>query len=234
MGTEPITPKRDWRGQLARQGITPEQFVFQFLIVAAGVWLAIVIGNNTAAQQRHIRANASLRAVLEELRQDEADIKAIIAAQDSNLAVIREFASKARNSSTSDAEIADILEKRLTANRTLFPRRAAYTIMVNGEQLADLSDSALRLKIAELYDHNYVRLVNNGSLSDEISFAFRYGILDYWDYEKHTIIKSPAAALKVSNLAHRFFVFNGFYVTNLKEGLKSVQSVQRSITAYLD
>ena len=153
--------------------------------------------------------------------------------QRKNLKTLQAIATAARAPAPSDSVLGELITRRLEANRTVFPRRAAYSIMVNAGQLEDITDPELRLAIAELYDHDFVRIQNAGSLSDEISFAFRFGVLEFWDYELQRHLDSPAAALKTSNLAHRFIVYNTFYLEMIDRTLASVRNVRQAILDYL-
>src|SRR5688500_18986845 len=92
-----------WRRTLARQGITLEQLIFQFMIVAIGVWLAIALGEHTNRSERRSQADKSLASVQRQLGQDRAEMKAIIALQRSNIAAVQHFIAEAGKAAPSDS-----------------------------------------------------------------------------------------------------------------------------------
>lgn len=131
------------------------------LIVAVGVWLAIVVGNWASAAQHHARAKATLRSVLRELEQDEAEIREVLAAQQQNLQTVLTVAAVVREPAPEDSVIGRLITQTFKSNRTFFPRRAAYSIMVNAGQLEDpallkMSNMCHRIQIFAIF---YTRIL---------------------------------------------------------------------------
>ena len=219
-----------------RQGLSIEQFAFQFAIVALGVWLAIIVGNWTTEQQQRHRTTETLRMVLSELAGDERELVEIIRNQRHNVRVLYEVAQEANGSGGRDSVMQRLLRTELQANRTWYPRRAAYSMLVNGGYLQHITDPSLRLRLAELYDHDYARSSDNGKLSDDVNQMLRFGLLDFWNFrdDRRMPAQSPAAPLKVANLVFRFTQFSNNYVRLLEHELNAIRATRVAIGKYLE
>ena len=206
--------RRDWRRHLLRQGITPEQFVFQFVIVAVGVWLAIVVGDRTNRADLHEQANSTLRSVLHELQADRGEMNSALQLHQSNEKIVTRFINAA---ATPDTAVMGAFRGWL--NTTFFPRRGAYTILETGGQLENIDDDSLRLHLAELYDHDYVRIYDDGKLLDEVNQAFRNAMTDFWNESTNRPTGMANSRALASSRAERFLTFSAFYDRLLVEDL---------------
>ena len=159
------------RKKLSSQGITPAQFGFQFVVVLLGVYLAIFFENKAEDQSREADARTLLANVLSELELDEGEIlgrrqdqlEAATAAES-----MMDLLAKA--SPADDAVMDSIMNEPWVFNPTVFPRRSAYSALVASGNMGYLSDTDLTLRLANLYEHHYVRLVRHGDWTDKISY----------------------------------------------------------------
>ena len=67
--------------KLSKQGITPYQFAFQFVVVLLGVYLAIFFEGKAQSREQEQDARAMLESVLREIELDENDISETLTAQ---------------------------------------------------------------------------------------------------------------------------------------------------------
>jgi hypothetical protein len=231
---------RHWSRSLREQGITWQQFIFQFLIVAVGVWLAIIVGAYTTRNDRREAARDALRNILIELRQDETEFREVIKAQESNLAALTALSDEIAKPNPSDSLVAAVYGRgvgvggRISGNRTVFPRGAAFSMMVASGQLEDVTKSQLRLQLAELYEHEYIRLKSNNDLCDTVWQNFQNAFSNYWDFIGNRSIGNTADRQRAANLARRAFYFNTYYIKLLKSDVVVVQNVETAIERYLD
>jgi hypothetical protein len=225
-------PTATWLRSLRRQGITWQQFIFQFLIVAVGVWLAIVVGDYTTRNDHINNARQSLQAVLQELKQDEAEIIAVDSLRQQNDSTIMILAAEVSRPVVNDSAVEDLYYHRLKTNRTVFPRTAAYSMMTNGSQLQYITDPHLRLQLAELYDHDYLRLKTNSDISDLIWQNFHFAFADFWNAAAMRHIGTPADGGRLGSLISRSVAFSVYYQRLLKGDLKRVQDLEKAISDY--
>ena len=220
--------------RLRADGVTAAQFGFQLLIVIIGVYVAIWVQDRVERRSRTQAASRTLEAMNLELAQDENALVNIIAVQ----ARLRERASQlidlVRSDQPADSAIAQIVNSEDIRNRTFFSRRAAYSTLLGGDRLEYVTDAQLRLRIAELYEHDYTRLSRNGDLYDEIyQTTLRRALLEYWDY-KHgrPIPAGREAAVQLSNAAWRVVDFSTYYEGLLRAQLQAVREIRKRLTEY--
>ena len=222
----------NWWQRLASQGITPEQFVFQFLIVAISVWLAIVVGDHTNRVDEHERADRVLVSVLHELGEDHVEMLQVLSIQAANQRMVERFMEATSQPGPLDTTAVSNLF-RTWFNTTFFPRRAAYNILQTSGQLQYISDEGLRVRLAELYDHDYVRLYEDGKLLDSITQPFRIALTDYWAPVSHHRTPVPNADVLAVSRAERFTTNSAYYQTLLKHDADQVQMLISQIERYL-
>ena len=63
-----------FKKNLTSQGITPHQFVFQFVVVLLGVYLAIFFEGKAESRAQEAEARSLLERVFAEIELDEADM----------------------------------------------------------------------------------------------------------------------------------------------------------------
>jgi hypothetical protein len=129
------------------------RWVAEFALMFASVYLGVYLEGASQRRSDRAAARVALTQLLGELREDVRDFDRIIAKQDSldtdysNLA--RWLASPGPYPADS---VAEALYQVSSENLTLFPRRASWTTMVAGNQLADLGAPELVLRLGQLYE----------------------------------------------------------------------------------
>ena len=241
VGTSTITRGRNttmnqpkWQRRFRAQGITLEQFVFQFFIVALGVWLAIVVGERTNRAERRSQARAALSLVLHQLREDGREIASVLALQESNIRAVRHFIGEAANRPPNDSILHAALFVEWQSNTTFFARRAAYTMLVTSGLLQHVDNEQLRLQLAELYDRDYVRLTDDAKLLDSVTQTFRTSVNDWWNPALQRPNNIPDALPMAVGRADRFVNNAVFYTRLLKDEIKELEVLEATIQKYLD
>lgn len=225
-----------WRRSLTREGVTPAQFAFQIVVVTVGVYVAILLQDQADRRSRKAAADRALAAVNLELAEDESNLRAVLEHQDRLYQALGRIATAVRTAEASDSILGELIGPQLPVNTTFFSRRAAYSALVSSGLLEFISNTKLRLQVAEIYARDYERLERNGALYDEIYQAvFWEPVLQYWDYEQGRRIETTEdAAIRVSNGAHRARAFSEHYRALLRTEMRSVAALRVSISRYLD
>jgi hypothetical protein len=129
------------------QGITLEQFAFQFIVILLGVYLAILFEGKGEDRSREAEAEAMLLSVLSELNSDEEEMEDVIDAQRERAQGYATVADLLATASTADeAAIDSFLGGPRSYNATVFPRRSAYTALLANGNLGYVSGGDLALR----------------------------------------------------------------------------------------
>ena len=143
------------------QGITLEQFAFQFVVILLGVYLAVVFEGKAGDRSRRGDADAMLATVLRELALDEQDMEVVLEGKREMARGFASFADLLVNPSQNDEAAIDSLLTGMF-DATVFPRRSAYTALLASGDLGYIAERDLSLLLVDLYEHHYVRLANLG------------------------------------------------------------------------
>jgi hypothetical protein len=223
------------RSSLSSQGITVAQLAFQLVVTIVGVYIAIHLQDAADQRMRTRAADRTLAAIHLELGQDEQGIEAIIREQRNLVDAARRLAAAVRNPATEDTVLERLIERELIPSRTFFSRAAAYATLLSAGQLEFVRDQQVRLALAQIYEHDYVRLERNGEVSDGIHDVFRHSIVDYWDYHLHRPIASRENAdIVLSNAIHRVVAFSGYYQGLLEQQRAVIQEARGRIADHRD
>lgn len=140
----------------------------EFVLIVVSVFLGVSLERVSQERADRAAARVALAQLLGELREDLRDIDRIAAKQDS---LDGDYTNLARwlaawPSHPTDS-VGDALYRVSAENWTLFPRRSSWTTMVAGNQLADLEDAGLVLRLGQLYETVYDRIDYNSRFYDE-------------------------------------------------------------------
>jgi hypothetical protein len=224
--------------RLSSQGITPEQFFFQFVVVLLGVYLAILVEGKAEDRSRAEDARVMLAAVLAELDADELEIREMrethlgLQQASEDLLDLLAIASPAE-----DGGIRTLLTGALLFNPTVFPRRAAYSGLVASGNIGYISNPELPLSLANLYEHHYVRLQNMGEWTDRImeEVFWPTANAEFWDRQQGQLREHGREAnIGFWNLVDQKRQAHSNYVLRLDAVLIQVQDLKESIQGYLD
>jgi len=144
------------------------RWVAEFALLVGSVYLGVYLEGASQRRSDRTAARAALIQLLGELREDVQDFDRIIAKQDSLDADYSDLARWLSSPGSPPADsVAGALYRVSSENSTLFPRRASWTTMVAGNQLADLGAPELVLRLGQLYETIYNRTDYNSALFDQ-------------------------------------------------------------------
>ena len=176
------------RKKLRLEGLTASAVLFDFFIVLAGVYVAIFFDQLVEDRERAEQAQVSLYAVMDELDRDEQDIRGVLEVQAERLEAYAEIERALEHPEADAIVLNDLLRNRISPNRTFFPRRSAYSVMLASGQFMHIRDERLRLQLTDLYERDYERLVYNGEVFDEVhQVELQRAIVAHWDYKRHRL-----------------------------------------------
>ncbi len=140
----------------------------EFALMFGSVYLGVYLEGASQRRSDRTAAREALTQLLGELREDVRDFDRIIAKQDSLHVDYSNLARWLASPGPSPADsVAGALYRVSAENSTLFPRRASWTTMVAGNQLADLGAPKLVLRLGQLYETIYNRIDYNSAHYDE-------------------------------------------------------------------
>jgi hypothetical protein len=154
--------------------------------------VAIVLEGVSSDRDAQASAIESLRTVRAELEADLSEARTYSEQKRQRAALFSAASDWLRSDATIPADSFSVnIEGILTGNYTVFPRRAAWTTMVNQGQLESLGNPELVSGLAELYEHWSGRVIYNGEAYDEaIWIVTRETIPSIWDRRTNRFVRS--------------------------------------------
>ena len=214
-------------GRLAAEGV----------LIVASVYLAIVLEGNSQDRARGREATAALAQLLGELQEDRADLDEVKAEQlDLSMryeTLLRWFADPATMPNDS---VQEFLDKVSISNRTMFPRRSAWTTMVADGQLTELDHPALVTRLGNLYENLNSRLEYNGSYYDtDLSIFTASSMSSIWDSQHSELLTNDPLALAVfwNKLRSMYFGWNLYYLDLLAQYQIDVDELIKAVDEHL-
>ncbi|MGD8495427.1 MAG: DUF6090 family protein [Gemmatimonadales bacterium] len=209
----------------------------QGLLIVVSVYLAIVLEGISADRRDAREARQALVQMLGEMRQDRADLQEIRAEQrerDGQYADLDRWLS-APASMPADS-FAAALSAILGSNRTLYPRRSAWTTMVAAGQLRDLDDPELVTRLGNFYESVNDRVIDNGNDYDaSVDDVGRNSAIHYWDPSAGRLLTSEAAETAVfrNQLRYLHESWNVWYLDLLGAYERQLDALIGEIETYL-
>lgn len=219
-------------------GIPWRKALAEGALIIASVYIAIVLEGISDHRERVQEARASLEQLAVELREDRADLAQIMAEQEQlNAAYGRVLDWLADPATMPGDSVQDALDVLGYSNRTMFPRRGAWTTMISAGQLAWVEDRALVAHLGTFYERINNRIEYNGRDYDfSLNQVMRETVPEVWD----PVARRPArgaegqVARLRSQLRFMRLTWNQFYLELLREYRLELESLIGQIDAYLD
>lgn len=187
----------------------------EFALMLGSVYLGVYLEGASQRRSDRAAARVALTQLLGELREDVRDFDRIIAKQDSLGVDYSDLARWLASPGPSPADsVAGALYRVSAENSTLFPRRASWTTMVAGNQLADLGTPELVLRLGQLYETIYPRIDYNSAHYDEsLDAATQSWSAVRWQSLSSEPLSRDAASLEhlASSLAFVHTAWNTWY-----------------------
>ncbi len=197
-------------GRLAAEGV----------LIVASVYLAIGLESKSQDRARGREATAALAQLLGELREDRADLEEVRAKQ---LKIARHhevLVTWFREPATlSGDSVTTYLDWVGDDNRTMYPRRSAWTTMVAAGQLTQLHDPGFVTQLANLYENINTRIEYNGSNYDQaLEEIYRNYVPEVWDaWNARFLTTDPAALATFRGRFNYLRGWNEFYLDLLDQ-----------------
>lgn len=176
-------------------------FLFELIILVAGVYIGIYLGEIQSEREHARETDVALAALESELRSDLVRLDEIIAFQTNKATDQHRIVELLSVGHIDEKALNELIESMLGTNDTFFPNRSAYRAMQTGGFLAALPDTDLRLRITRLFEREYARQDVNAAFYDEKVFAISSTTLaEFWDrVDQKLIADRPDAAIILRN-----------------------------------
>jgi hypothetical protein len=208
------------------------------VLIISSVFVAIALESAWQDRQDFLAAQGALGQMLEELRQDRADLDEVLAEQRGLDSTYRNVISwLADPESLPEQEFGEAIILLSYSNRTMYPRRSAWTTMVASGQLQILNDTELVTKLGDLHEYLYFRLTANGNAYDQDLFmTMRESVPRVWDYNEYRLLNHDASEIARlrGELKFMHYTWNEWYIELLTEDYGTVlDDLITDVDAYL-
>lgn len=224
---------------MTREKMSWRRISGEALLIISSVFVAIALESAWQDRQNFLAAKGALGQMLEELRQDRADFDEVLDEQRSLDSTYRRVVSwLADPESVSEQEFGEAVKILSYSNRTMYPRRSAWTTMVASGQLQLLNNAELVTKLGDIHENLYVRLIENGSAyNEDLLTTMRESVPRIWDYSENRFLTLDATEIARVRSELRFVhhSWNQWYLELLNEvyGPMLDESIA-DLDAYLD
>jgi hypothetical protein len=213
------------------------QILVQGLLIVASVYVAIVLEGISQDRRDAREARTALTQMLEEMRQDRTDLGEIQAVQRQR---DRQYADMDRWLAGPTSIPADSFTAALDmitgSNRTLYPRRSAWTTMIAEGQLRDLDADDLVSGLGNFYESVNDRLVDNGNdYDDSLNDVSRNSAPAIWDPSAGRLLTTDSRDLTAfrNQLRWMHLSWNRWYLDLLGAYAAELDALVGDIETYL-
>lgn len=207
-------------------------------LIIVSVYFAIVLEGMSQDREEKLAAHTALAQMLDEMREDQSDVSEIRAEQIERDRQYRTLIKWLANpESLSPDMVGDALDAIFFSNRTLYPRRSAWTTMIAARQLAEIDDPALVTRLGNFYESFIVRVIDNGyDYDDNLNAIARTSASEIWDGVNRRLLTTDARQITVFRNQLRFMhlAWNLWYLDLLGEYGRTMDSLILEIESYLE
>ena len=217
--------------------ITWQRVAGEALLIVASVFVAIALESMWQERQQAAEARAALAQMLDELKQDQTDLRYAIRRQaeiDGTYTKVRGWLADV--GTVPAQEFQGAIDNLAFDNATLFVRTSAWTTMVESGYLPLLRDELLISRMADLYENQGVRLAwNNDSYDRELWKVVRDTSTRVWDFENQRFLSADPEALQTlrGQIRYLHLIWNRWYQEFLKRYGETQATLISEIEAYL-
>jgi hypothetical protein len=207
-------------------------------LIIVSVYVAILLEGMSQEREARTSAHLALVQMLGEMREDSADVEEI---REEQLTRIKQYKDLdewlAKPDSVPLDSMAETLDLVFFSNRTLYPRRSAWTTMLAAGQLAELDSPGLVLRLGDFYESLNARVVDNGDdYDDNLNDIARNSAPEYWDGANGRLLTTDVDELvKFRNqLRYLHISWNIWYLDLLDQYQLTLDSLILEIESYLE
>jgi len=175
--------------------------------------------------------------MLDQMREDSADLDEIRAEQlerDEQYDNLIQWLANPENMPIDS--VAAAVDSIISSNRTLYPRRSAWTTMVAAGQLGELDAPALVARLGNFYESVNPRVIDNGNDYDEsLNDIARNSVPRFWDGVDRRLLTTDVEQLSIFRNQLRFMhlAWNKWYLELLDEYEEMLDTLILEIESYL-
>lgn len=207
-------------------------------LIIVSVYFAIVLEGMSQDREEKLAAHTALAQMLDEMREDQSDVGEIRAEQierDRQYETLIKWL--ANPESLSPDMVGEAIDAIFFSNRTLYPRRSAWTTMIAAGQLSEIDDPALVTRLGNFYESFIVRVIDNGyDYDDNLNAIARTSASEIWDGVNRRLLTTDARQITVFRNQLRFMhlAWNLWYLDLLDEYGRTMDSLVLEIESYLE
>jgi hypothetical protein len=226
----------DRSGRRPAQGPAWRRMLAEGVLILGSVYLAIYLEGVSQERGRVENARAALAQLRVELEEDRRDLDEILAEQ---RVLASTYVDVGRWLSNPDAMPFDSVQRALDflgfSNRTMFPRKGAWTTMLAEGHLSALDDPDLVARLGTFYGRINERIEYNGRDYDfSLNQIMRESVPAAWDHDRERPTGDPEP-LRVLRSQLRFLqlAWNTFYIDLLGQYERELDALIEAVSAYL-
>lgn len=207
-------------------------------LIIVSVYFAIVLEGMSQDREEKLSAHTALAQMLGELREDSADLDEIREeqlARDNQYAALDEWLE--RPGSMPVDSVAETMDSIFFSNRTLYPRRSAWTTMVAAGQLGELEAPDLVARLGDFYESFVPRVIDNGNDYDEsLNDIARNSAPEIWDGVNGQLLTTDVRQITAfrNQLRYMHISWNVWYLDLLDDYEQTLDSLVPDIESYLE
>jgi hypothetical protein len=206
-------------------------------LIIVAVYFAIVLEGMSQEREAELAAHTALAQMLGEMREDSADVDDIRAMQfvRDKLYIDLDQWLESPESIPLDS-MAESVDSIFLSNRTLYPRRSAWTTMVAAGQLGELDAPDLVARLGNFYESVTVRVIDGGEDYDEnLNDIGRNSATEIWDGGNGRLLTTDVRRLTVfrNQLRYMHIGWNLWYLDLLDNYQQTLNSLMLEIESYL-
>ena len=207
-------------------------------LIIVSVYFAIVLEGMSQDRVARMSAHTALAQMLGEMRKDSADVTEIRAEQlvrDKQYAALDQWLKNPESIPLNS--MAEAVDAIFLENRTLYPRRSAWTTMVAAGQLGELDAPGLVTRLGDFYESATARIIDNGDDYDEgLNDIGRNSVPRVWDGANARLLTTDDREISAFRNQFRYIHigWNLWYIDRLENYGRTLDSLALDIESYLE
>jgi hypothetical protein len=207
-------------------------------LIIVSVYFAIVLEGMSQKREAELAAHTALAQMLGEMREDSADVDDIRAMQFVRDRQYKDFDQWLESPETIPLDsMAESVDSIFLSNRTLYPRRSAWTTMVAAGQLGELDAPNLVARLGNFYESVTVRVIDGGEdYDDNLNDIGRNSATQIWDGGNERLLTTDVRQLTIfrNQLRYMHIGWNLWYLDLLDNYQQTLNSLVLEIESYLE
>ena len=213
------------------------RWVAEAVIIVASVFVAVLLEGLAEDSSRSAAAHTSLAQLAEELRADREDLAEVRLRQEELSVVYDDLLRWLAVPGTIPGDsVQSALDRVAFLNRTMYPRRGAWSAMTSTGQLVWVDDQILASRLAKMYESTHSKLEYMGQDYDfNVNEFSRLSIPQAWDSQREQPrVNGPADVIELrGQLRYLRLSWNNYYLDLLDDYGSEMDELLRDLHDYL-